>query len=540
MNPQNRPAILLMDEDAATLEQLQTVLLREGYRVLVAADGHAALQLAKRQKIDLVISEPLLAGLDGYEVWRLLQADSNLPKVPILVISALDIPPKGTPWRPNPNAEWQLLSYDAFLPKPVDLRRFVRVVKKLLHDTGSQAIPGGPSVTIAIEDPQIQSRLAHILKEHDFEVEAPPSMDEALKLLVAMPPGVLLLDYRNLDDTVKKVVNHTKTISPGTVIILVIDPSKEVEAPLLTQCDGFLTTPLYPTNIITGINQTLEMVTMRRRTDVLSSKLMMTNRDLSDAQQALRAQNEELQHINARLRELDTLKETLTGMVAHDLRTPLSAVLGALSLLSTDPESTLSTRTESLLTSAMTAANQMVRLTETLLEGQRLEEGRLEPDQEPFDLASLVTVSLEQMSPLASSRRLKIETTITPDLPLALADPHITQRVLENLLDNAIKFSPRDGVITIAAAIDGDFIRVSITDQGPGIPKDQQSEIFEQFAQIKGREEASRSGFGLGLTFCHLATEAMGGKIWVESDGQTGSTFIFTLPIYREEAHPHP
>jgi signal transduction histidine kinase len=223
-------------------------------------------------------------------------------------------------------------------------------------------------------------------------------------------------------------------------------------------------------------------------------------------------------------------------MIVHDLKAPLGAVLGAINFLITDPDLNLSSTHARLLTAATAAGSQLLRLTETLLEGQRLEEGRIKPDLEPVDLPALIDMSLHEVSPLFTMHQLKIEHVFSPDLPLAYADPHMSRRILENLLDNAIKFSPAQGTITIKASADDEMVKISLTDEGPGIPKERQAEIFDRFAQLKNAATpAARAGFGLGLTFCHLATAAMGGSIWVESDGESGTTFLFTLPIYHEE-----
>ncbi|MEW5959507.1 MAG: ATP-binding protein [Chloroflexota bacterium] len=527
-------SILLMDEDAEILEQLQTTLQREGYHVQVAVDGHAALRLARNTKPHLIVSDLLLAGLDGYEVWQILRSDKEMPPIPILIVSALAVPPPDTPWRPNPNAEWRLLTYEAFLPKPVDLRRLVRVANKLLYPETTQAIPGGPSVIVVIEDAEVQSALAGILAQHDFEVETPDSLDKALQLLTAVPPAVLIVDYRQNNAAANQIIAQSKKVAPNTVVILIVDPSQQIDSHLLRVCDGFIGLPLFPTQTVATLNQALDRCSMARRTALLSNQLITTNRDLVDTQHVLRAQNEELQHANIELRKLDSMKEMLTGMVVHDLRTPLAAIFGTLSYLTTDPDLDLSDTSEYLLTGAMAAAKQMVRLTETLLEGQRLEQGHFRPDKEPFDFEIVVDDSLSQVASLITIHQQKSEVQIPEELPLVYADPHLCQRILENLLDNAIKFSPRGGTVTVRAVADGNFIKVSIEDTGPGIPKERQAEIFEQFAQLKNSEEPSgRGGFGLGLTFCQLAVQAMGGSIWVESDGQSGTTFIFTVPLYQ-------
>lgn len=528
--------ILVMDEDPDILEQLQTMLQRAGHNVLVTVDGHAALRLAQTKKPDLIVSDLLLAGLDGYQVWKTVRADKAHTAAPILVISALTIPASNEPWRPSPNAEWQLLSYDAFLPKPVDLRRFIRVVQKLLTPTNAHTIAGGPSTIVAVEDKQIQAALVTILTQHDFGVEAPASLNEALQLARAVPPAALLLDYRLPNEEVIKFILQTRRFVPNTVIILLIDPLGPFEEELTNLCDGFITTPLHAARTVATINNILDYTSMRRRAKAISAQLILTNQDLLDTQHVLQAQNQELQHINNQLRELSHLKETLTGMVVHDLKAPLGAVLGAINFLITDPDLDLNSTHARLLTAATAAGDQLLRLTETLLEGQRLEDGHLKPDTEPFELPGLIDISLHRVSPLLTMHQLEVAGNFSDDLPAALADPHISQRIIENLLDNAIKFSPPNSTITINVTHDGQMLTTSISDAGPGIPIDRQKEIFDRFAQIKNAASPSmRAGFGLGLTFCNLATQAMGGAIWVESDGESGTTFLFTLPIYEDE-----
>lgn len=534
-----KPCILLMDDDADTLEQLQSVLQRENYQILIAADGNAALRLAQRTPPDLVVSDLLLAGLDGHEVWHRLRTQNQSTHLPVLLVSALSVPPPDTPWRPHPNANWQLLTYDATLPKPVDLRRFTRLVKKLLNPNCKDPIPGGPSVMAVVETPETRHTISTVLRRHDFEVEVCDSVPEGMRLMQAVPPAVLLVEYQPQNPMIDRIINTTRKISANTVVILLAEASVEIEPLLLNCCHGFLVPSLPPVQLIASINQVLHLNSMCRRTDVLSTELLVANQNLLDAQHTLQAQNEELQHINSQLREIDSLKEELTGMIVHDLKTPLSAILGTLNFLATDPDVTDSAIIESLITGAMAAGNQMVRLTETLLDGQRLEHGHLEPDMEPFHLPTVVDVSIQQVAALTRMHKLTIETDFDEDIPLAYADPHLCQRILENLLDNAIKFSPRGGTVIISIHLQGDSLLVSVTDQGPGISKKDQQSIFEQFTQIKNKQDEhhhGRGGFGLGLTFCNLATQAMGGAIWVESDGVSGTKFLFTLPTFDEEA----
>ncbi|MBN1221357.1 MAG: response regulator [Anaerolineae bacterium] len=530
-----RPTVLLMDEDAETLEQLQTMLLRVQYHVLAAVDGHAALRLARTAKPDLIVSDLLLSSLDGYEVWRILRTDPETAHIPILVTSALTIPESNQPWRPTPDSEWQLLYYDAYLPKPIDLRRFMHVVEKLLLPEQAHDIPGGPSVILAIEDEKTGNQLAAILKGHDFGFTTTTSLSRALQLVRAVPPAALILDYRVPDETIRNTIIQINKLVPTTVIILLISPHTDFDKELLGYCDGLLTTPLHAVHTITSLNRVLELCGTRRRTRTLSTQLITATRNLRDIQQMLKAQNQELEYINARLRELDSLKEMFTSMIVHDLKSPLGAILGALNFLEGTPDDKPNPASHALITGATAAGNQMLRLIQTLLERQRLEDGHLKPDAEPFLFSHVVETCLQQISSLLTLHHLEIKKEIAADLPVVYADPHISQRIFENLLDNAIKFSPRNGTITIQIVPENDYIRVSIQDQGPGIPKEHQARIFDLFTQLENADSVSRAGFGMGLTFCQLATQALDGTIWVESDGETGTTFLFTLPVYHED-----
>lgn len=532
------PTILLMDEDAETLEQLQTALLRERYNVVAAVDGDAALRLASSANPDLIVSDLLLVGLDGYEVWKRLRADKATKHIPILATSALTIPRSNQPWRPTPDTEWQMLSYDAFLPKPIDLPRFVRVVEKLLQPEKAREIVSGPSVLLAIEDKDIQTKLAAMLKKHDYGVKVSASLNEALQTAKAVPPAALILDYRKPDETLQKRIVQINKRIPTTVLILIIDPENEFDPELQGHYDGLMNLPLHPIHTITHLNGIIDLHNMRRRTQALSTGLITTNRNLHDIEQMLNAQNDELAYINARLRELDSLKEMFSSMVVHDLKSPMASILGALNFLQTEisPDDKAQ---QHLLDGSIAAGHQMLRLIETLLERQKLEEGKLKPDAEPISYARVIDTCVQQIVSLLTLHRLNLMLDIDDDLPLVFADLSISQRVLENLLDNAIKFSPKGGTITIGAhAFTDQHIIVSVADNGPGIPVEQQQRIFDRYAQLENTRSSGRSGFGLGLTFCHLAVEAMDGAIWVESDGSSGTTFLFTLPTYQEEKEP--
>ncbi|MDX1520962.1 MAG: hybrid sensor histidine kinase/response regulator [Anaerolineae bacterium] len=532
------PTILIMDEDAEVLEQLQTALQREGYQVHVAVDGYAALRLVQNFQPDLIVSDLLLAGMDGYEVWKTIRLDKEIPKIPVLVTSALTIPPNNETWRPTAGAEWQILYYDAALPKPIDLPRFVRVTEKLLYPDRAGHIPGGPSAIIASDDDTIRKTLVDLLSGHDFGLKAPRTFNEAIQLAKSIPPAALIIDYHNADqessETIKAAIRRAKNYAPNTVVILIVSPEQSLEPEVSERCDGFLTLPLHPIYTITHLKQILKLYNMQRRNQSLSSHLIATNRELLGIQQGLQAQNQELQLINTQLQGLGNSQETFAGMMVHDLKSPLGAIMGTINFLMTDPDLNLSPVNENLLNGAVAAGNQMLRLVETLLEGNRIELGKFKPLPEPFAIASMVDMSLEQIQPFLELHNLTLQTDFPEDLPYIYADTGTARRIVENLLDNAIKYAPGGSTIVLEAISNGDFVQVSISDDGPGIPSDQKPYVFDRLALLRKTGHApARSGFGLALNFCYLAAQALGGNIWVESDGEMGATFIFTLPALK-------
>ncbi|RME50955.1 MAG: sensor histidine kinase, partial [Caldilineae bacterium] len=293
--------------------------------------------------------------------------------------------------------------------------------------------------------------------------------------------------------------------------------------------------PHQPWRIVNAIRQTLHERSTTERARILSQQLLALNNSLAESQAALLAQNKELEAVNKRLRQLSELKETLTGMLVHDLKAPLSAMMGALQFVTMDPRNTLSEGSLKIINGGLAAGKQMQRLTITLLDEQKLENNQLVFDIEPTDLQNTLNTSLEMLGPLFSMHKVSVAVNLPPDAPPLRADPIILQRIIENLLDNAVKYSPTDGTISISATVQGDMVEICIADQGEGIPPEHRELIFERFAQLDNPNiEKIRGGVGLGLTFCKLAVETMGGRIWVDSLDDVGAAFHFTLPIATE------
>jgi signal transduction histidine kinase len=259
--------------------------------------------------------------------------------------------------------------------------------------------------------------------------------------------------------------------------------------------------------------------------------------ELEARQADLEEQNQRLEEANAQLRELDEWKEKTTHMVIHDLKTPLSIISVVLQECKNNLAAYLSDTQNKLLQSALISERRIQSLVSSMLDVHRLEEGHLPINPAPIDPIPLIDDCIQAANPLLELYEITIDVDRPAKSLLAFADPAVTARVVENLLDNAIKFSPSPGTVTVRAYADLDKVHFSISDTGPGIPPADQQRIFEKYSQIVSPARDTRPGFGLGLAFCKLTLEAQRGNIWVESDGHNGATFHFTLPMWTEPAH---
>jgi len=228
-----------------------------------------------------------------------------------------------------------------------------------------------------------------------------------------------------------------------------------------------------------------------------------------------------------RVLELEELRDDLIHMVIHDLRTPLTSIIGGLQTV-IDANCELDLARE-FLPMAVSSANTLVDMVSTLLDIHRMEEGQMPLDLGPLNVTEVATVALAQVKGAAHERRHTLRTELADGCVTIEGDAEKLRRVLINLLGNAIKFTPDGGTITVGSKCDPAGVTFWVSDTGPGIPADQLGRIFEKYGQVRGQHPV-RHSTGLGLTFCKLVADAHGGRIWVESTLGQGSTFYVFLP----------
>ncbi len=251
------------------------------------------------------------------------------------------------------------------------------------------------------------------------------------------------------------------------------------------------------------------------------------------ARRSLSSQIDELAAENQQLVELQRLRKETTDLVVHDLWNPLNAIMGAAGMLQMILPPDLLQDNRDLFDLINNNCARMQRLVDSLLDISRMESGETKLALEPANLAQLIQAAVSRVASTLQLRGIASSIFMPAYLPPVEIDMDMIDRVIINLLDNAIKFTLSGGQISVAAEPRTDHVAVSITDTGYGIPPEQRPHIFDRFA--RGSSDGPRPpGFGLGLTFCKLAVEAHGGQIWVEDgEGGVGCKFIFTLPLKR-------
>ncbi len=225
-------------------------------------------------------------------------------------------------------------------------------------------------------------------------------------------------------------------------------------------------------------------------------------------------------------KKVDELKDEFIGMVSHELKTPLTVIMGALATAADERVSEEEAR--ELLGDAVVHAGILTSIVENLLELSRQQSGRLSLQTEPVEVGEVTRMVIDKLQGKSAIHHLVNDVPLT--LPAALADPFRVERIIYNLVDNAIKYSPDGGEVKISAHKGKNCVVVGVSDQGPGIARNDQARLFQSFERLGVAVKGSIQGTGLGLKVCRILVEAHGGRIWVKSYKGQGSTFFFTLP----------
>jgi signal transduction histidine kinase len=221
------------------------------------------------------------------------------------------------------------------------------------------------------------------------------------------------------------------------------------------------------------------------------------------------------------LRFIDTL--------SHELKTPLTTIIAAAGLLAEELEPTANESQKKLIQTLIHNSNTLENRLAELLDIVKTGSGKLQLHFEPVDMKSLVLGTCMQISPLLRNKKQNIKTELPDSLPIIQGDGPRLEQVMLNLINNATKFTPEGGSITVRVCKEDSGLVIEVKDNGIGIAKDQQDKLFKPYSRLHS-DRQSHPGLGLGLALAKQVVELHGGKIWVDSDTGKGSTFSFSLP----------
>lgn len=364
-------------------------------------------------------------------------------------------------------------------------------------------------VLVVDDNAQNRALAQAALEDEGYVAILAASGDEGIRAFEAERPDCVLLDIRMPGMDGFEVCTRIRALPGGADMpVIFLTALRDVDTfdqALRAGGDDFLTKPVRPTELAIRIQTALKLRQM--------SAELRTHYDL-------------VRHQRDDLMRLQLQKERLTAFVVHDLKNPVNSMDLHAQLLLRDRE--LPERARESVRAIRSEARSLLRLVLNLLDISKSEEGQLVPRPSTIDLDALVADVLEAHQLEAQNAGLRLESAI--EARSISADPDLLRRVLENLLDNAMRHAPTGTSVRITSARYAGGVELRVADRGPGIPPEMREKIFERFVRVEsGERVVTRTGRGLGLAFCKLSVEAHGGRIWVD-DGEPGAVFCVWLP----------
>ena len=380
--------------------------------------------------------------------------------------------------------------------------------------------PGALQALILVVDDNKMNRemLSQRLERQGHGVQAVNSGHQAMEALRAQAYDLVLLDIRMpvMDGyaVLKEIKDDEELCHIPVIMISALDELHSVVRCIELGAEDYLPKPFEPT-------------LLKARIGACLGKKRAHDREMHLFNQ--------LQQNYQSLQKLEKLRDDLTHMIVHDLRTPLCSVIAGMQTL--EAVGKLDETQSEMVEIAIGGGEMLLGMINDLLDVEKLESGSMQLDYSLIVAAKLVSDATSQVSSLCKDKNLTLVTQIASNLKPFRGDDNKLRRVLVNLLGNAIKFTPAGGVLTIDARLSQhrQSLVFSVSDTGEGIPFEAFQRIFEKFGQVESRKGGRTMSTGLGLTFCKLAVEAHGGSIQVDSMPGEGSVFSFMIPLTSDD-----
>ena len=523
-------SILVIDDEPEVLDLCTRILELKGYEVKGVLNGHEAIEAAREEKFDLVLTDIKMPGLDGLEtVQAIRQIDPGIVGVIMTGYGTMETAIKALrmgmedfivkPFSPDQLSEViaSALEKELLQRENVRLRAlipFYELSKAFMTVTNLQGLLN-EIVQVSCQETGADRASLMLLSEDDetLTIEAAIGLpqevvrDTAIKLgegiagRVARQGEPLVLDGSvPPDEELQKLMKQDEISSAICMPLVVRDELIGVlnlsklgdDASLFTQSDVELI------SVLAG-----------------QAAIAIKNAHLF----------EEIQRAYRELKRLDELKSEFINIAAHELRTPLAILLGYAALLEEKADDTAQKYLQIIVHNAM----RLKKLVTDMVNLRYLEAGQMELQLQELRLSDVVDLVVEDLGFLAEEKGQELIIEMAHDLPPIWADKGKLHLILSNLVSNAIKFTPEGGDIKVEALVEEDELKVAVKDTGIGIPDEEYERIFHRFYQIEDSLRRQHQGLGLGLSIVRGLIELHQGRIWLESQVGKGSTFYFTI-----------
>jgi len=550
--------ILIVDDIRENLYLLETILKHDGYDVVSAKNGVEALEKLKKDSVDLIVSDILMPKMDGFQLCRECKSDNKLRKIPFIFYTATYTEKKDKEFALNLGAE-------AFIVKPTKPDVFLKTVEALIdrYKKGSLIAPKKPIKKKSVYLAEYSKRLIKKLGRKMLGLE-----EEVIKRKKA--ENALRKAYDGLEIKVKE-----RTVELAKILTEVSREKDKVDAILYSIGDGVFVVDIdYKIILFNRAAANISGFSVKEAIGKKYSKILrfvhVKDKKINDrfvketvaSCQVSKMSNDTslirkdckripvansaapLKDENGKVigcvvvfrditkeREIDRMKTEFVSLASHQLRTPLTTINWFAEMLLAGDVGKVNKAQKNYLEKVYHGSQRMVTLVNAFLNVSRIELGTLAIEPEPTNLVKLAESVLDEFRLQIKDKKIKIEKNYGKRLPSINVDPKLMRIVFQNLLNNAVKYTPSKSEVRLDITKQKQDILIKIADTGYGIPKHQQSKIFTKLFSADNIKEKNTDGTGLGLYVVKAIIDQSGAKIWFESEENKGTTFYVSLPL---------
>jgi two-component system, OmpR family, phosphate regulon sensor histidine kinase PhoR len=478
---QSSPTILVIDDEERVREGCRKVLARDGYEVTIAESGEVGLNLIEHRHYDIVLLDLMMPSLSGFDV--LAHVKKLHPDTVIIVIS-------GYATVENSIEAMKRGAFD-FIPKPFSPEQLRVLTKKAIEYTRAMQ-------DIADE----KSRMRVLINRLTDGVMA---TDSAKRILLANPAFLRLAGCQEVGAVGREVgeVVHNTQIEEmiDRALAVTADGVVELAAEVCCDTETGQPGPILNARCIPYIDR--------------------AGRNLGTIT---------VLHDITTLKHMDQIKSEFVSMVSHEIRSPLNSVLAQLKIVLDGLAGEVTPRQQEILGRASDKVKGLVSLSSELLDLARIESGLISQEKEQLNLGDILVDQVAFHDAKAQAKQISLSLESLPALAPVCVDRRTMEEVFSNLISNAISYTPEGGKVSVAAAMDGGYLRASVSDNGIGMAAEDLGRIFNRFYRVKNDKTRFIIGTGLGLAIVKSIVEAHNGFIRVESEPDHGSTFHVYIP----------